>query len=182
MKNLLLLSICMVLGFVSKAQNELPINEKTGKVTFLEVISADGLSAQKLYDLTKEYAKEKGYVSVEDVAGSKVVYNATTTVYYPSAKGGGVTEKGIVKFTYSGFFKDGKYRLILTDFVHEGEGKLPDGGKLEAQTAACGKIKMTARAWVTIKNKTRANIEDLIVDTKRVIKEVQNDPANSDDW
>lgn len=182
MKKLVLLSFSILFAFIVNAQNELPINDKTGKVTFLEVISADGLSAKQLYKIMKDYATEKGFSSVEDVDGAKLVYNATAIVYYPSAQGGGKTDKGIVHYTYSGFFKDGKYRVILTDFVHEGEGKLPDGGKLEAVTAECGKIKMTARGWVTVKNKTRENMEELIADTKRVIKEVQNDPANNDDW
>lgn len=172
----------LALVWSASAQNELPIDKNTGKVTFLEVVNAEGLTAQQIYDLTKTWAKEKGYVVTEDVAGSKLYFDAHTSVHYPSVKGGGTTEKGIVHFKLQGFFKDGKYRLILTDFVHEGEGKLPDGGKLEAQTAACGKIKMTGRAWVTIKNKTRENAETLIADIKRVIKEVQKDPANNDDW
>lgn len=182
MKKLSLLCAFFLLVTLVNAQNELPINEQTGKATFLEVVDAEGLSAKKLYELTKKWAESKGYVVQEDVPGDQVVYKASTKVYYPSPNGGGTTDEGLVHFSFSGFFKDGKYRLIVTDFTHEGEGKLPDGGKLENQTPECGKIKMSGRGWVTIKNKTRENVEELIADVKRVIKEVENDPANNDNW
>ncbi len=182
MKKLSLLFAFFLLVKFVNAQNELPINEQTGKVTFLKVVDAEGLSAKKLYQLTKEWAESKGFTLQEEVVADEVVYKASTKVYYPSADGGGTTDEGIVHFSFSGFFKDGKYRLIVTDFTHEGDGKLPDGGKLENQTPECGKIKMSGRGWVTIKNKTRENIEELIADIQRVIKEVENDPANNDDW
>lgn len=181
MKKLLLVVVGICFSLMANAQNELPINEKTGKVTFLEVIDAKGLTAKKLYDLTKTWAEAKGYTLKEEVAGESVVYTAKTDVYYPSVDAS-TSDKGFVHFTFSGFFKDDKYRVIITDFTHEGEGRLPDGGKLEETTPECGKIKMSARGWVTIKNKTRENMETLLADVKRVIKEVQNDPANNDQW
>lgn len=182
MKKLSLLLSFFLFIALAKAQNELPIDQNTGKATFIRVVDAQSLSAKKLYQLTKEWAESKGYVAEEDVTADKLVYKASTKVYYPSPNGGGTTDEGVVHFSFSGFFKDGKYRLIVTDFVHEGEGKLPDGGKLELQTPECGKIKMSGRGWVTIKNKTRENVEELIADIERVIKEVENDPANNDNW
>ena len=182
MKKLSLIFSFLLFVLLVNAQNELPINEQTGKVTFLEVVDAKGLTAQKLYELTKSWAESKGYVSQEDIAGDRIVYKGSTKVYYPSASGGGTTDEGVVHFSVSGFFKDGKYRIIITDFTHEGNGKLPDGGKLENESPECGKIKMTGRGWVTIKNKTRENVDELIADIKRVIKEVENEPANNDNW
>lgn len=182
MKKLSLFFSFLLITQLVSAQNELPINEKTGKVTFLKVVDAEGLSAKKLYELTKTWADTKGFTLKEEVAADNVVYNGYTKVYYPSVSGGNATDEGLVHFSFSGFFKDGKYRIIATDFTHEGAGKLPDGGKLENQTPECGKIKMTGRGWVTIKNKTRENVEELIADVQRVIKEVENDPANNDNW
>ena len=176
-----IISSIFLLAFVclSYGQN-LPINEKTNKVTFIEVVDAPGMKASELEKTVKDFMKEKPYTLKEETAGSEVVYAAYHKVSHPAKSGG--FEEGKVNFTFSVFFKDDKYRIILTDFVHEGDGKVPDGGELEEQQAKCGPSKMTAKAWVTIKNRTNQLSEELIAELEQKILEVQNDPAKNDDW
>lgn len=176
-----ILSTFVFIAIVGLAYSQpLPINEKTNKVTFIEVVDSPGMTASDLDKVVKDFMKEKPYVLKEEQAGSKLVYNAYHKVSHPGKNGG--FEDGKVNFSFSVFFKDNKYRIILTDFVHEGEGKVPDGGELEEKSAACGPSKMTAKAWVTIKNRTRALSEEVIDELKQKVLEVQNDPANNDDW
>ncbi len=158
----------------------LPIDPKTNKVTFIKKVEAPGMSISDLEKVVKDFMKDKPYTLKEEEAGKKLVYTAFLAVSHP-AKGGGY-EDGKVHFTFSVFFKEGRYRIILTDYIHEGNGKVPDGGKLEAKSAACGPIKMTASAWVKIKNRTKQLSEKSIADLKQKILETQNDPANDDDW
>ncbi|MCP4521788.1 MAG: DUF4468 domain-containing protein [Cytophagales bacterium] len=179
MKQLFTLTILTVLLSVSQVFAQLPVNAKTKKVTFLEVVDATGMSAQQLYDTAKEWAKGKGFTVSEDVAGSKLVFTAKHSLTY---KGKKKEEAGDVAFTFSIFLKKDKYRIIVTDFVHAGTGKSPSGGKLELKVPECSSAKMNSATWLNIKKQTNAQTKKQIADLKRVIKEVQNDPANSDDW
>ena len=163
-----------------KAQ-DLPINDQTNLVTFMEVVEADKLDAQELYDILKEWGKAKNYEIVEDKEGEDVQFVGYLNVSHPGLRGGDVDE-GRVKFTLLFNAKEGKYRYIITDFVHEGKGKEPSGGPLEETTPKCGKVAMSGRGWVTIKNNTKSQIEALIEDFKQKVLEVENDPANNSDW
>ena len=84
-------------------------------------------------------------------------------------------------FTIFAGFKDGKFRLILTDYVHTGKKRGSNGGKLEASKPACGQA-MSSRGWFTVKKEAKKKSIKLTEDLKRVIKETQNDPEQSDDW
>lgn len=167
--------------FTTKAQ-DLPVNTSTGKITYLEVVDATGLSPKDIYATAKKWGESKGFTVKEDKENESLVFEGSTLVEYPNAAGNG-QEKGNVKFSFSVFVKDGKFRFIATDLVHEGLGKSPvSGGKLENVSPECGKTKMSGKGWVTIKNKADANMKALTNDLKRVMKETQNDPAKKTDW
>ena len=179
MKKILISFFLLSVAFMGWSQI-LPVDKNTNKVTFIENIAAPGMSVADLEKVVKEYMKEKPYTVTTEEAGGKIIYQAFVNVSHPKKDGG--FEEGKVNFSYSIFFKEGKYRIIMADFTHEGEGKAPDGGALEATSAECGPTKMTAKAWVTIKKRTNALIEQEIADLKQKVLEVQNDPANNDDW
>lgn len=181
MRKIGLMLIMLYSFLVVSAQNELPIDENTGKVTFMEVVEAEGLTAKQVFDITKDWAMKKGFAVIEETDGAKLKFNAFVKVYYPAPKSG-PTEEGNVKFTFFVGCKDGKFRYILTDYVHTGKKRGTDGGKLESSKPACGNISMSSRGWVTIKNESKKKTDKLLEDLKRVIKEDQNDPEKNDDW
>ena len=161
----------------------LPVDAGTHKVTYLEVVDATGVTAANLYKLTKEWAVKQGLTIKEDVANEKLVFDGVNLMDYPNVGANG-QDKGKVKYTYSVFFKDGKARYIMTDFVHENADPkaAANGGRLELVSAECGSSKMSAKGWQTIKAKTGTHAKTLTDDYKRVIKEYQNNPANKTDW
>ncbi len=177
-----ILTVLIACGLTATAfAQNLPVDAGTGKITYLEVVDATGVKPADLTKVVKDWATKQGF-TIKEEAGDKLVYNASTTVDYPSVNGS-TTEKSAVTFTLSVFIKDGKYRYIATDFFHVGDLKTKaSGGKLENVTPECGATKMTSKSWVMIKNKTNANILALTADLKRVVKEYQNDPANKSDW
>ena len=181
MKRIGLLFLGMFMFFAGSAQNELPIDEKTGKVTFTEVVDASGLMAKQIFDITKAWGDTKGFTVLEETDGGKIKFNASIKVYYPAPKSG-PTEEGVVNFSFFVGCKDGKYRYILTDYVHTGKKRSTNGGKIEASKPACGMTTMSSRGWVTIKNESKKKTDKLLNDLKRVIKEDQNDPEKNDDW
>lgn len=179
MKKISLVSFLALFIGLSNVWAQLPVNAGTKKVTFLEKVDATGVSATQLYDLSKTWAKEQGYEITEDQAGKKIVCSGKHSLTYEGRKKG---EKGEVLFSFSVFLKDGKFRVIATDFTHQGVAKAASGGKLEATSAECGKKEMTAKTWLTIKKATNRETKKKIGDLKRVILEFQKNPANSDDW
>ena len=161
---------------------DLPVDAKTNLITYTEVVTSNNMTAQELFDLGKNFCKEKGYIIKEETAGQKFEFTATFKVYYPSATSG-KSDEGLITYLFYMDFKDGKYRFILNEFVHTGTSvKNSDGGQLENKSAACGGQKMSGRGWVTIKNKTDKKIKELTAELKQLIKEVENDPKKSSDW
>ena len=96
MKKLLTL---FFIGFslLLKAQ-DLPVNDQTNLVTFMEVVEADKLDAKELYDILKAWGKSKNYEIVEDKEGEDVQFVGYLNVAHPGLRGGDVDE-GRVKFT-----------------------------------------------------------------------------------
>ena len=181
-RSLKLLSAFLLLVNVSFGQ-DLPVDQNTGKITYLEVVDAAGLTAKDIYAVAKKWGADKKFTIKEDKENETLVYTGTTPVEYPNVSGNAI-DKGKVTFSFSIFAKEGKYRFIATDLVHTAEGKVAgsDGGKLENVSPDCGKMKMSAKGWVSIKAKTDVNLKALVADLKRVIKEAQNDPAKKSDW
>lgn len=178
----LILPFILLFSLVSfiKAQN-LPVDSKTGKITYLEVVDATGMTAKDLFTAAKDWGTSKGYkIKSENEATGEIVFEGSLPVDYIGVKG--KPEQGKVNHTFSVFLKDGKYRYIVTDFVHEGVDNGPTGGKLESNSPACGPGRMTSATWLLVKKKTQSGIEAQIADLKRVIKEIQNDPAKKSDW
>ncbi len=171
MKKLSLLILSFLLFQTFFGQNGLPVSEKTGKYTFTEVVSAEGVSTSELYTEAKKWGEGHGFSVIEDTEGQKVKFDGSVNV-----------NNGKVTFTFFIAAKDGKYRLIVTDFVHKGTKKGTDGGKLENKVPECGNKSMSQGDWAGVRSKTNGEVKKLIADLKRVIKEYQNDPEKSDDW
>jgi hypothetical protein len=175
-----ILSLMIASMVVCQAQT-LPVDSKTGKITYLEVVDAAGLTAKDLFKVAKDWGTSKGFtIKKEDEATGELVFEGSNKSDFANPKG--KPENATVNFSLFVFLKEGKYRYILTDFVHTATNPKAGGGKLESPTPVCGAAGMTSATWVSIKKKTQSSAEALIADLKRVIKETQNDPTKKSDW
>ncbi len=183
MNRLIVFFIAMVLFCTNvAAQNGLPVNANTGKVTFMEVVEAKNLKAEELYKFLSDWLISKGYVSTKkDDAGYEGTFSGNFILEYPSIKNGR-NDKGKVNYIFQIFGKDGKYRYIITDFVHEGLEGAGNGGKIENVQPECGKEKMVPGNWVLIKNKTKSHIESTLAELKKAELAFRNDPSKNKDW
>jgi hypothetical protein len=164
--------------FTSKAQ-DLPVNAKSGKITFMKTIDAKGLNSQELYDIAKKWGETNNLTITEDQAGSKIVYKGACNIEYPTARTA-EKSKGNVTYKFQFGAKEGKYRYIFTDFTHTGEPE--DAGALEDAEPDCGLNKITIRGWTLIKKTTGLEILKLIKSLTKKIKAEQNDPTKNEDW
>jgi hypothetical protein len=182
MKKIVLSIVAGVLFSCFASAQELPVNPSTGKVTFMEVVDAKGMKAADLYKILSDWSIAQGFVvSKKDDANNEAVFTGLIPLEYSSIKAGR-NDKGKVTFTLSVFGKDGKYRYILTDFIHEGIDGAGSGGKLENLQPDCGKAGMVGGNWVYIKNKVKGQSIIWVKDLKKTVTQVQNDPAKNKDW
>lgn len=164
---------------LSQAQ-DLPIDSKTEKITFIEVVDATGLNAAELFTTLKNWGISKGYkIKSENASEGEIVFDANLPIDYTRVKG--KTQQSTVACTFSLFAKENKFRYVISNFVHSDPDPTLSGGKLELPSPACGPS-MSLGNWNVIKSKTKSSIEAFIIDLKKVVKQVQNDPARDKDW
>lgn len=174
-----LLILCLLFAVsIGSAQN-LPVDSKSGKITFMKTVEATGLSAQQIYDIIKKWGQENSLTVKEDKAGAKIVYDASFEVEYPATKSAEKI-KGTINYKFQLGAKDGKYRYILIDFVHKGQPE--DGGSLENREPDCKFTNISSRSWTVIKQSTHKQALAIVESLKKKITAEQNDPTKSDDW
>ncbi len=175
----ILITTSLLLIFLSSNAQKLPVNPKSGKITFMETVDAQGLTSQQLYDIAKKWGETNNLIITEDQTGSKIIYKGACKLEYPTAK---TTEKskGDVNYKLQFGAKEGKYRYIFTDFNHTGQPE--DAGALEDSEPDCSFQKITIRGWTLIKKNTRLEILNLIDSLNKEVIAEQNDPTKNDDW
>jgi len=173
------LTLLLISGIFSVNAQDLPVNAKSGKITFMKTVDATGLTAQQLYDIAKKWSGEQGYTIEEDKPGTKITCKGTAEIEYPTVKSAEKTT-GTINFKFQLGAKEGKYRYIFTDFTHT--GKPEDAGALEDAEPDCTFQKISIRGWTVLKKQTHKELLKIIdVLTKKITAE-QNDPTKSDDW
>ena len=86
-------------------------------------------------------------------------------VSYPSVKKG--TDVGQVKFNFKVSVKDGKYKMDLTNFRHEGIHGKSSGGSIDLEKAECGEAQILHSAWVQIKEQTQDQMKSFVQELKK---------------
>ena len=171
----LCLLICMSVGF---SQN-LPVDPKSKKITFMKVVDASGLTPEQIYDVAKEWGNEQMYMVDENVPGKKISFKGSLKVKYPATKSAEKLD-GNVSFKFQIGAKDGKYRYVAIDFIHTGAPD--DGGALEDRAPDCDFTNISSRSWTVIKQQTNKEMNKIIKSLTDKMTAVQNDPTKSDDW
>src|SRR5690349_14522402 len=116
-KVLMSLAMFLMVALIANAQT-LPVDSKTGKITYVEVVDATGMTAKDLFKAAKDWGVAKGYtVKKEDEATGELVFEGTIALEYNGVK---KPERGTTNFNFHVFTKEGKYRFVVTDFVHAG--------------------------------------------------------------
>lgn len=174
-----ILSLCLLITFSISFSQNLPVDPKSKKITFMKTLDAAGLSAQQIYDVAKEWGNEQMYMVDENKPGSKIVFKGSCKVTYPATKSAEKLD-GRVSFKFQIGAKEGKYRYIAIDFIHSGAPD--DGGALEDRVPDCEFTNISSRSWTVIKKQTYKELNTIIKSLTDKMSAVQNDPTQSDDW
>lgn len=147
------------LSLMTSVFAQLPKDAKTQKITWSEVVTAQGLTAANVYKKAYAWGLKEKFTVKEKVLGQKIVFEANIPVSYNSVQRGG-TEHGKVKFLITVFCKEGRYKYKMTSFKHT--ARHADCGALESETSECTKYQLKPGEWKKIKDQTKAGVEKII--------------------
>ena len=126
MKKVIIVVLGILIFSYGNAQ-ELPINSETKLITYTEVVEQNG-SADELYK--KSYRWFFSYYKnphniVKESANNKIVAQPRFKILNPKNKKGVATMGGIVKYSFTVIFKDGRYKYDITNIEWKQTSKYP---------------------------------------------------------
>ena len=156
--------LLIILSLYVKAQDSsLPTDETTKLISYTEVVTVnDSASKDELFSRTKScfahlFKSSKNVIQNEDKDSGIIIGKGNIKAYARAL--GNDYDGGFVNFTITIACKDGRYKYVITDFVHEGTGsKMPSGGNLENESART----WTNKQWKTMKSQIDTEIKNLI--------------------
>ena len=184
MKNLLI-SLATLVLFAIHIQAQNPIK-------YEKVIQMDSsLNKEILYNrgvhwITSIFRNPQKVIQLNDKEKGQIVckgnfeYNQKKFIW-----GGSDQSKGQINFMLKLYFKDGRYKYIFTDFIHETRSKSNSFGLITDEYEYYGKMSLTTRKWrQLIWDDIKDQIEDYVYTIRvSLVKEmkIKND-TEDDNW
>lgn len=153
------------------------VAQNAAKVVHSEIVEVKGATAQTLTSRATTFLQLKKIEA--KTVGNVLSGVGTLTVSYPSIKKG--TESGFVKFNLKMMIKDGKYKVDLTDFKHEGMHGKSSGGPIELEKPECGEAQISGVGWAAIKEQTQVQLKAFVQEMKiKMDHPVKTPPPSTD--
>jgi hypothetical protein len=142
---LLTISLLLFLSLSIKAQKPL---------TFEDVVTIDStLMQESLYNrghnwVVSIFKNPQKVIQLDDKQGGQIIckgnfaYNQKKFIW-----GGSETTKGYINFTIKLFFKNGRYKYVFTDFIHEPINDGNSFGVITTEEEYPGKMSLTSKSW-----------------------------------
>lgn len=164
----------------------LPIDEGTKRITYSGVVTVDStISQYELYSrgrewFAKTYNSATDVIQMEDKEAGKIIGKALMPVYWKALGMSG--EGGHIRYTISVYFKDGKFRYEIADFIHEERN--PESGRIFR--TSCEEMMRESRKQrkkITdgYLSQLDANVKELIVDLTNSLS-VKPIAKKEEDW
>jgi hypothetical protein len=146
MKKLILTAALASLSVISYAQ-KFPVDPETKKITYTEVVEVPGMKKEDLYKRAKAwYVTSTGVtklaLELEDPETGKLLGKVNNPIKVNNPPLQNKFEVGSVVYNITVIVKDDKYKYIITDFVHDSDGrhKVISCGALENKKSAAKSI------------------------------------------
>lgn len=181
MKNLILFRAVCFFSFlfltIPLYPQVLPISTSTGKVTYEDVITIDGLSASQIYVrgnewFAKTFNSANDVIQMQDKEAHKIIGKGAISVVLRRAN------VGYFYYTISFYAKDGRFKYEITDIYHENING-SSGGDIINEKPECGTFSMMKSEWANIKSQANDNILALTMSLKNYFNETGK---TQDDW
>ena len=154
-------------------------NTVDGKVGYSEVVEVKGATAATFTDRANTFMKIK---KIEPkTVGNVISGTGAFKVTYTSVKKG--SESGYVKFAIKIMVKDGKYKVDLSNFIHEGIQGMSSGGSIDLERAECGDAQILHGSWIKIKEQTQEQLTAFVKELKtKMDNPVKAAPTSTTDF
>ncbi|MCD4768675.1 MAG: DUF4468 domain-containing protein [Bacteroidales bacterium] len=112
----LLLSILVLLNLDYSYCQDIPIDDKTGKITYEAIESSDSLNKDEIYLKTLEwfalsFSSSNDVIQLKDKDAGKVIGKGNFMMNYYS-------RNPTIFFTITIMIKDGRYKIVITDLKY----------------------------------------------------------------
>ena len=180
MKIVFSLLIGVAMAFATQAQTLPPVDTTTKKITYTGVMTVDGATQAVLFKRAHNMNVSGSGVLADKPADGYYSYKGQFPVTYHAPQPG-LMHTGTVTYTVVIACKDGRYKYVVTGFVHSSEKG--NGGELEKSVPACNKYVLSMQGWGDIKKLTAAEMEKLIANMKVVMGNPEDKPVYvGNDW
>jgi hypothetical protein len=180
-KQLTLFLLLTLLTLHANAQTKtFPIDSTTKKITYTNVVNLDGTTKDVLYKRAKNLGIAGAGTQKDDPTQGVYIYKGSFNVSYRAPQPG-LQHTGKVDYQVTLACKDGRYKYIITNFIHSGDKG--SGGKLEGSQPECGKLLLVLPAWSDIRNQTMAQMDKFIASLIAGMEgQDPNAPKIGSDW
>ncbi len=177
---LIFTSVALIIAGLQALAQDLPIDAETQKISFNEVVPADGVTKDELYKRAAEWSKKYTKV-LDNKAEGKFTSKAILKSKYPAPMKG-YFHDGEINAVISIACKEGKYRYEITDITHT--STRGNGGKLENKMPECGKYTLTLEGWAAIRNQAKTEFPKIVESLKAAMTKAAPAPAgkSKEDW
>jgi hypothetical protein len=168
-----------------KGYHPMPLDKENGMITYSGIIDVTGKTSAELYQKGRKWLSGAFYpvqtvFETEDekdgiiIAKGSIPYIYNNRINHPSG--------GNVQFTFSLYFKDGKYKYSVSGFTHTGKGSIPTVGPLE-QVVPPKKDRVFS-VWVFNNNwnKLKVVVDDKITGQIESLRKFVSDEQKPESW
>ena len=181
MKKVSLVLLMLFAGMLMHAQT-LPIDSKTGKITFTEVVYVGDstISKDELYSRAREwfavtFVSANDVLQMDDIEAGKII-----------GKGNIRLKKtwhlyGSINFTLTIYLKHGRYKYVITNLNHFcSVDESISCGALENENGYKNALMLPKKSWMKIREQASIEIHFIIMDLKQAMN--NNTSQDNDNW
>ncbi len=125
MKKIFAVLFALTLGQIAvtaQEENKLdfPVDEETGKITYQEVVEAEGSTVELFYRaiswMNEHYVNARGMIKKQDKMNGVLIAHVRHDIMVPD-QDGEMQRSGRMVYVFKLEFKEGKYRYTITDLT-----------------------------------------------------------------
>jgi hypothetical protein len=169
----LIILTAQLYAFGQSKTPKFPLDDKTGLITFSDVLHYDGKTKEELYTIlrmwfAKTFVSANHVIQMEDKDAGILVGKALTKVFHKTLLV--VHDHGHIIYTMSIYVKDNRFKYEINNFYHEGNpiNSVPDYGRCEDMINTKHKTMgiSNQKMYNQYLNKLMSDMEELVKDLK----------------
>jgi hypothetical protein len=153
----------------------LPYDTDTQLITYQGVVESTGVTQAQLYARAQDWLAKTANTTSNTPPQSTATDQLVAKGSWPSTISlmGGTVAAGTIQYTLSIYFKDGRYKYVLTNLTHTSTGGVQDiaaVGPLEQVDVQIIAMVGSKRPWDRMRRQADVNAQKLVADLQNAMK------------